>query len=386
MLRGFSCNGGCAKTLKAVLLLPFVCGCLGRARASVPPGSAETGASLSHDAPTADAAPFWVEAPPRSPTTLTPLAPLSDSDKASWAAVRLDPEPEAIIRDTHYFVSNERSPEYFRSALTRLGGVGVGVGAEQNYLFAGWARPELLVLIDFDQAVVDLHAVYRVAFLNAATPEEFCALWARPSRKRFVELIDAAYAGTPRPKAAHRIFIQARSAVSWRLDKIKEHFLEIGVPTFVTDLGEYAYVRSLFATERVVRLRGDLTGGRALVDLGALLKEQHRVVRWTYLSNAEQYFKYTPRFRRNMLGLPFDDASLVIRTRAHRLDYAYVVQLFGNFTAWLAEPRVRSVRAVVPRSLLKHGGPYLEIAGLPPPQQAGKIPRTRRGADSPDGS
>jgi hypothetical protein len=383
MRRGSSDKHRSATALVAILLLPFVCGCPSRAQASPPGGSEEARADAATGEPVAAPGPAPAEAAPVPSPTVVSLSPLGDADKLSLAAVHLDPEPEAIIRDTHYFVSNELNPEYFRAALKDAGGVGLGVGAEQNYLYAGWARPELLLLVDFDQAIVDLHALYRVAFLNAATPEEFCALWEKPSRKRFGALIDAAYDGTSRPRAPHRIFVQARSSVEWRLNKIKEHFRELGIPTFVTDVGEYDYVRKLFLADRVVRLRGDLTGRRALTELGGVLKAQHRVVRWAYLSNAEQYFRYTPRFRKNIIGLPFDDKSLVIRTRAHRRDYAYVVQPLQNFTTWLASPSVRSVRAVVPHSLLKHGEPYVEIAGLPPPAPERKARRQPPEGDGP---
>ena len=288
--------------------------------------------------------------------------------------------PEEIIRDTHYFVSNELAPQHFRAPLVGLGGVGLGVGAEQNYLFAGWGRPELLVLVDFDQAIVDLHALYRVAFLEAATPEEFCALWTKPNRQRFTALIEAAYADSSRPKAALRIFRQARSSVEWRLGKLKAHFAAVGTPSFATDPDDYAYVRQLFQTNRVIALRGDLTGRRTLADLAQRLTEQGRVVRWAYFSNAEQYFAYTPSFRGNIMGLPVDERSLVLRTRPHRQDYAYVIQQFVNFTGWLKEPRIKRVFAVVPHSLMRESSGLVEVASLPPPPSEKKLRRARRAA------
>ncbi len=38
----------------------------------------------------------------------------------------------------------------------------------------------LMVLVDFDQVVVTLHGLYRVAFLRSATPEAFLELWSKP--------------------------------------------------------------------------------------------------------------------------------------------------------------------------------------------------------------
>ena len=42
---------------------------------------------------------------------------------------------------------------------------------------AGWARPEVLVLMDFDIYITWLHKAYRVAFEEAKTPDAMIALW-----------------------------------------------------------------------------------------------------------------------------------------------------------------------------------------------------------------
>ena len=87
-----------------------------------------------------------------------------------------DPAPEEITRNQHYWISNEQRLDLFHDPIKDLGGVYVGVGSDQNYLHAGWAKTEVLVLMDFDQKIVDLHGVYRVAFLHASTKEQFTKL------------------------------------------------------------------------------------------------------------------------------------------------------------------------------------------------------------------
>jgi hypothetical protein len=61
-------------------------------------------------------------------------------------------------------------------------------------------------------------------------------------------------------------------------------------------------------------------------------------VRVVYLSNAEQFFDYTPEFIRNMRSLPVDDRSVLLRTdRSRKLKRApggrwhYVVHDFRDF-------------------------------------------------------
>src|SRR5262245_14183161 len=75
-----------------------------------------------------------------------PPGPIPEAWAAAFSAVRADRAPETIIRDTHYVVSNEDRPQAFRGAVRDRGGVYIGVGSEQNYVLAGWARPEVMVL------------------------------------------------------------------------------------------------------------------------------------------------------------------------------------------------------------------------------------------------
>ena len=63
----------------------------------------------------------------------------------------------------------------------------IGVGAEQNYVLAGWARPQVLVLMDCDADMVQLHEAYRACFELAAKPDEFIALW-KSADQSFISL------------------------------------------------------------------------------------------------------------------------------------------------------------------------------------------------------
>jgi hypothetical protein len=68
------------------------------------------------------------------------LPPLDPTLKAALGAVVPDPEPEALTRDTHYWICNEDALELFEPHVRGLGGALVGVGTDQNFIFAGWAR------------------------------------------------------------------------------------------------------------------------------------------------------------------------------------------------------------------------------------------------------
>ena len=73
-------------------------------------------------------------------------------------------------------VSNEDNHFVWRAARLRAGGVYIGVGTDQNYL-AARARPEFMVLLDFDQVVVDLALLHGVIFLNPTGRRTTSQIW-----------------------------------------------------------------------------------------------------------------------------------------------------------------------------------------------------------------
>lgn len=285
---------------------------------------------------------------------------------AALQRIRPDPLPPATTRGLHYVASNERRQYHFRRAVERLGGVWIGVGAEQNYTMAGWARPELLILLDFDQVVVDLHHIYRVAFAYSPDAERFLAFWHRRQRRHSAGLLRSALADRPRlRRRALAVFRRYRRPVEVRLRALRDAYQRAGQPVFLTDPEQYAHLRALVHTGRVHPLRGDLTARGSMRRLGRVLARHGRIVRALYLSNAEQYFQYTPEFRRNVVALPVDEWSLLLRTRPVRDDYAYVLQWYDNFLRWLRRPTVPNVRVLLPRHALSPARPLEQFVEEP---------------------
>ena len=71
-------------------------------------------------------------------------------------------------------------------------------------------------------------------------------------------------------------------------------------------------------------------------------------IRVLYMSNAEEYFKYTPDFRANVASLPIDDANAVVlrtiysKKWVHADLWAYQVQPLVDFRARLEDKKNRS--------------------------------------------
>lgn len=265
------------------------------------------------------------------------LAPLAAELRERLEAIRADPPPRAITRGRHYFVSNENQHHLVHEVIADRGGIQVGVGTEQNYVLAAWAKPEILILMDFDEWVVDLNRVYGLLFEHAQTPDELLALWSYAQRQQVIGWIQQRW---PEPKAHWkkvRVFNHGRADVHHRLQRLQRRHRSRGVPSFVDDQRQYDVVASLWRQGRVLSVRGDLTQDRTMQDIAAFSHAVSIPVRLLYLSNAEDYFKYSAgHFRDNMLALPYDERSLVIHTKPYAGDYyRYVYQSGPNYQTWL---------------------------------------------------
>jgi formylglycine-generating enzyme len=288
--------------------------------------------------PTAPEAP---DAPDADPGAITPLP-------AAWAerlaALRPDPPPEKLNRDSHFVVSDERYHRLFRDAVADRGGIYIGVGTDQNYTMAAWARPELLILLDFDQVIVDLHAVYRLAFLAATDTADFLALWSKDD-PRLPALIDAEWTDPVERRRYRKAWRAGRRNVPRRLGMQRRLMSKVDVPWFLSDEAQFRWVADMYRAGRVVAVRGDLTGELTMRDIAAAARDLGLPVRVLYLSNAETYFPiYPPSYRRNMAELPMDERSMVLRTYPTMPSwspdplYEYVIQSGPNFQRWMAAP------------------------------------------------
>lgn len=302
---------------------------------------------------------------------------------AAFAAVRPDRPPAEIIRDTHYVISNEDRPQAFHDPIAGLGGVYIGVGSEQNYVLSGWARPEVLVLMDFDQVIVDLHRAYG-AFLQAAKDgAELIDLWRPGSEARALAIIAAAYPEPQRQAGVVRAYRIGRNPIPARLEKVRRVLAAAGVPSFLDDPAQYAYLSGLWRAGRVFPVRGDLTADQALRDVAAAAQKASLPVRVLYLSNAEKYFPYGPGFKGSVLALPFDERSRVLRTAARQIGhYVYIVQEGRGFQAWLRKPGIQSIYQLARLRDPAPEGTAALIRRLPGARDTAPIPALR-GPDAP---
>jgi hypothetical protein len=254
--------------------------------------------------------------------------------------IPMDPPPENLIQDQHFLVSDEHHPERFKTQMTDLGGVYIGVGPEQNYLYAGWSKPEILILLDFDQMVVDIHEIYRVLIQAADGPEALVKIWHKSEKKTAIAAIKAAVTDLDEQNNLLRVYRGSRRPIYNRLNSLRIRYKSMKLATFLTDQEQYDYVKNLFETGRVRAVRGDLTKDKAMNGVAKAAKELGVPVRCIYLSNVEQYFDYENGMAANCKAQPTDDVSKIMRTvykgKTKYERYHYCVQRDDDFRAWLA--------------------------------------------------
>lgn len=295
---------------------------------------------------------------------------------AAFNTLDPDPHPEKLTRDSHYWISDERRHDLFRKTIKDSGGVFVGLGTDQNYLMAAWAKPEILVPLDFDQMVVNIHYVFRVIFLNAETPNDFIELWSDERYSSTKKLLKQAYADKPESfrNGILRAFKMGSKFVRRRLVRIVRSFKRLGVPTFLSDQAQYQYIVDLFKTNRVFPIRGDLTAKKTVKQVGEAARKCGLTIRTLYLSNAEQYFKFSDDYRSNMLSLPFDEKSMVIRTAGTKKPwtadgvYDYISQTGANFRKWIAHKQTYNVWTIVQARKVNKKTGYSTVTKTPEDQ------------------
>lgn len=307
-------------------------------------------------------APVAAKRPPTpsqpEPAAAVEMTPLSAAQQALFDGTPADPAPPILdgpkgIENTHYVAGNEWNLHLLRKAVKGRGGAYVGVGTDQAYLFIGWQRPELAWLTDYDEVVVDIHALYRAFLLEAASPAAFVALWTQPEAARARAVIAARLAdlGPERVKLLQGRYDKYRGRIRQRLFKLRGVLRDEKVGAFINRQGDYDYVRSLVASGRVRALRVNLLLDGGLAAIGAAAKQLAVPIRVLYLSNAEQYWPYNDAFRRNINALHSDERSWVVHTYSTwklNQDYRYFVQSLDLFRGWLSRPWVTSVKVMLP--------------------------------------
>ena len=252
----------------------------------------------------------------------------------------------------HFYRSDEKHPEMFYDTIANLGGTYIGVGTDQGYVYAGWQKPTLAFLIDYDPVIVVVHRIYM--FLISQCEDASCVLKNVGDREAMRALFrsDAGRAAGLDDDQTWETYRDARHRMVLALGMLKR----MDKPTMMNDPETYRFIKTLIASGRMRTYQANLLGDTAFKSMADALRALDARVTTLYLSNAEQYWGYTEKFKQNMTGLPYDEKGLIMRTSASypsNNDYRYSVQPAEVFCAWLRHPEGRNVRSITRRARIE---------------------------------
>ena len=194
----------------------------------------------------------------------------------------------------HFLRSNERRHDLFFSALNRLGGGYLGVGADQNYTLAAVAQAELVFLVDIDAEVIRWHKIYAALIPLAESPQSLLKLL-HPRAEPTVRSALQARWGAEATELLHS-YRYFRGMLSAHLSREQQVSRNGRAATWLSDPVLYARIRELQIGRRVIARVGDLHGEHTLVGLGQAARALNVTVRTVYLSNVEQWFHRVHRW------------------------------------------------------------------------------------------
>jgi hypothetical protein len=305
----------------------------------------------------AEPAPVAAEAAPASPPAEEPApvvetfgpAGLTMLDDEARARLWAGPADEPIPVDTHYVQSNETRHDLYFPYVEGIGGAFIGVGSDQSFTMMARARSELAFLIDIDYRVVDLQRIYAILIPQAETPQALVDMWDKPNEAATVALLEEAFADEEDGTAARivRGFRTGRETVHRHLLRVIGRKVDGDPASWLSNSEMYDHVRALYQTRRVRMMPGNLAGDTSLQTIASVCKSLDVPVRVLYMSNAEEYFKYTKQFRANIEAMPMDEKSMVLRTIyskewEHADLWAYQVQPLVDFRDRLGDSLNRS--------------------------------------------
>lgn len=289
------------------------------------------------------------------------------ADSTFWRMTTEMSEPGGFFRSDN-FASNEWTFQYVIPELnrtTKLGGVYLGVGPDQNYTYIAAMKPKVAFILDIRRQNMMLHLMYKAIMELSEDRVTFASkLFSRP-RPTAAGLTDsstadqvlAAVHATPFDRrmyddnfaavkeqlvTKHGFPLSADDLASLHYVYLTFYSLGLGInyqgnanarPTWwdlqvETDLAgvyrsymateaNYKYLKGMHDKNLIVPLVGDFGGPKALRAIGKYLTDNKETVTAFYLSNVEQYLFQSDSWRyfyESVSTLPLDSASTFIRS------------------------------------------------------------------------
>lgn len=328
-----------------------------------------------------------------------PSAPVDDSIRDFGALITKLSEPGGYF-DTDNLISNESSYLHVIGALERYGvrgGAYVGVGPDQNFSYIARIKPRIAFLIDIRRDNMLQHLMFKALFAKSRNRAEYLALWlgkrvptnvdswTTRSIEDIVAYLDSTASTQATASAARTLVLNEIRGMGVALtapdfatiERFHQEFINAGLSLRFTSAGrapqpyyptlrqlvlekdregrqasylvreaDFRVVKDLQRRNLLVPVVGDLGGTRALVAIGAYMKQRGDKLSAFYASNAEDYVMRDgnfPNYVRSIASLPHDANSVFIRSyfggggHAENVSGYYSTQLLQKVDVFLKE-------------------------------------------------
>lgn len=271
--------------------------------------------------------PAWMLAQPPAP--LADPAPPSASERALLHnLVETDTLNKPICKAKYtspahckdpvtYFTPNESQNYMFAPYIRNLGGGYAGVAADANYSYIAVARSRFVWLFDFDVNINALHRIIRAMMLESETIPQFLARFNKKNQKESLEIIAKYYSDRSDLDFIQQVFRN-------NCDALGKHYQRSAAPDpkqgefgWLKFADHYRYIRLLYQQDRITIVPGDMLKDKSMRSIAKSARAIGVPIRVYYPSNAEEFWDYSTNnsnYKKNILSLPFDEASITFRS------------------------------------------------------------------------
>jgi hypothetical protein len=272
-----------------------------------------------------------------------PVAKLPAKEQAIFDSLKGAPLTKKYKRvdDQHYYKGNETRYDLWYKYIKDLGGAYVGVGPDQNYSFIGVAKSKLVVLMDYDIHVLSTHRMYMLLTKHATKPSQVYEWLKRKYKKKVAKWADAEYS----KEDARWVKIVHNGAGNFIR---KHHYFRLRrakrnpkVQYWLSSQVIFDHWKKLVEANRIKLVLGDLRIGKTMTEIGDILKKLKIKTRVQYFSNAEEFWYYTPGFKKAAINMPYDNKTIILRSVVLDKKYSigfkfhYTIQYAKDFLEWM---------------------------------------------------
>ncbi|OUR97408.1 hypothetical protein A9Q84_13870 [Halobacteriovorax marinus] len=184
-----------------------------------------------------------------------------------------------------YLKTNETYHERFATIFKESDEFGgyIGVGAEQNFHMMASSKAGFAWLIDYNPKVSLLHLIYRAAFFDVTTPEEFTEIFS--SEESMNKLISKYYSDS---KIINHLNEISKTNQKSLFENLKVLFIEKELRTFLSNSEDFIHVRDMFRNDQVKIISGLNNDPKLFKKIIGEAQEMDIKIKNVYLSNSHQ--------------------------------------------------------------------------------------------------